>query len=127
MKGYALHCDDEYGLVLSNSRGLENWQKFEKIVGILLDDSHFSNYDTLFAWKVNHHLAGAREPYAWRAALEEIKNSDLDAKCSHIEDREEATFMSDKPTILKIAGEITNALMHSYDSRHKISFVQTFS
>ena len=30
--------------------------------------------------------------------------------------------MSDKPMMLKIAGEITNGLMHSYTSRHKTKF-----
>lgn len=80
----------------------------------------------LYAWKEGHHHALAKEQYAWRSALEEIKNSDLSSKCADVK-REDAVLMADKPVMLKIAGEITNALMHSYTSRHKISFVQRTS
>lgn len=99
------------------------WSSLERLIALLLIDSRFSSLDTLYAWKEGQHAALAKEPYAWRAALEEIKNSDLSAKCSGLS-REEAVLMADKPTMLKIAGEITNALMHSYTSRHKIRFVQ---
>ncbi len=124
---YALSCDDEPGLVLSNWRALEVWGALEKLIQILLKDSNFSNFKVLYAWKENRHLALAKEPYAWRAAIEEIKNSDLTAKCAMIENREEAALMSDKPTMLKIAGEITNSLMHSYTARHKLNFSQRVS
>ncbi|MGA2875227.1 MAG: hypothetical protein ABSE82_06775 [Nitrososphaerales archaeon] len=124
---YALVCDDESGLVLSNWRALEVWSALEKLIQMLLKDSDFSNFKVLYSWKENHHLAVAKEPYAWRAAIEEIKNSDLTAKCAMIENREEATLMSDKPTMLKIAGEITNGLMHSYAARHKLNFSQRVS
>ena len=124
---YALCCEDESGLVISNWRTLEVWEALEKLIRILLRDSDFSNFSVLYAWKESHHLAQAKEPYAWRAAIEEIKNSDLTAKCEEIENREEATLMSDKPTMLKIAGEITNSLMHSYTARHKLNFAQRAS
>ncbi|MHB1868353.1 MAG: hypothetical protein ACYCPP_05345 [Nitrososphaerales archaeon] len=119
---YALCCDDESGIALSNWRALEIWGSLEKLILILLKDSNFSTHSILYSWKDGHHLALAKEPYSWRAALEEIKNSDLLAKCAHLEKGEEKTLITDKPTMLKIAGEITNGLMHSYTSRHKISF-----
>jgi hypothetical protein len=124
---YSISCDDESGLVLSNWRALEVWEALEKLIAILLKDSGFSTFDMLYAWKEKHHQALAKEPYVWRAAIEEIKNSDLTAKCSKVANREEATLMSDKPTMLKIAGEVTNSLMHSYTSRHKLSFAQRAS
>jgi hypothetical protein len=124
---YALSCDDESGLVLSNWHALEVWRTLEKLIQILLKDSDFSTHDALYSWKEDHHQALAKEPYAWRAAIEEIKNCDLNAKCSSVENREEANLMSDKPAMLKLAGEITNSLMHSYSARHKLSFTQRIS
>ncbi len=126
-QNYALKCDDENGVVLSNWRGIESWQALEKLIGFLLEHSNFSNYQNLYGWKQGHHLAQAKEPYAWRAALEEIKNSDLSVMCSNLKDREEATLISDKPTMLKISGEIANSLMHSYTARHHVSFIQRVS
>lgn len=117
---------NESGTILSNWRSLETWGSLERLIGILLKDSNFSSHETLYAWKDGQHLALAKEPYAWRAALEEIKNSDLSTKCADVS-REDAVLLADKPTMLKIAGEITNALMHSYTARHKISFVQRAS
>lgn len=121
-----MSCINESGTILSNWRALETWESLEKLIAILLKDSNFSSHEMLYAWKEGQHLALAKEPYAWRAALEEIKNTDLSAKCSGVS-KEEAVLMADKPTMLKVAGEITNALMHSYTSRHKISFVQRAS
>ena len=102
------------------------WNALERLIAILLKDSSFSSQETLYAWKEGEHRALAKEPYAWRAALEEIKNSDLSAKCVGLS-KQEIILMADKPAMLKIAGEITNALMHSYTLRHKISFVQRMS
>jgi hypothetical protein len=127
LEDYALSCDNESGLILSNWRSLEHWNSLEKLLVILLKDSSFAKYDQLYAWKRGHHLALAKEPYAWRGAIEEIKNSNLVAKCSSMENREEASMMCDKPTMLKIAGEITNGLMHSYTSRHRLNFIQRVS
>jgi len=119
---YALCCDDESGLALSNWRALETWEALEKLILILLKDSNFSTHSMLYSWKDGHHLALAKEPYSWRAALEEIKSSDLSVKCAGLEKGEEKILMADKPAMLKIAGEITNGLMHSYTTRHKVSF-----
>ena len=81
----------------------------------------------LYAWKEQHHRATAREPYAWRAVLEEIKNSDLGSKCADLQGKEEFVLMTDKPTMLKIAGEITSSLLHSYLFETPDLFVQSVS
>ncbi|MGI0091644.1 MAG: hypothetical protein ACREBS_08045 [Nitrososphaerales archaeon] len=125
---YAISCDDEHGLVLSNYHALDIWEALGDLIEILRKQSNFSSQEMLFSWKEKpRHHAQAREPYAWRAAMEEIKNSDLPAKCADVKDRFAATLMSDKPVMLKIAGEITSCLMHSYSSRHRLSFSQRVS
>jgi hypothetical protein len=120
---FAIKCDDEAS-VLSNSRLEETWKTLDDLILILLRSSDFSSEMLLFAWKREPgHLASAREPYAWRAALEEIKNSDLSSKCQGLKgDGEKYILITDKPAMLKVAGEITSALLHSYTSRHRISF-----
>lgn len=121
-----MRCEVEPSRILSNWRSLDIWQALEKLIIILLKDSGFSSFQTLYAWKQAKHLALANEPYAWRAALEEIKNSDLSVMCAGVPP-EDSVLMADKPVMLKVAGEITNALMHSYDARHRVSFVQRTS
>lgn len=127
MQDYALCCVEESGLALSNWHSLELWNSLEKLTGILLRDSNFSSFNYLYAWKEGDHLAMAKEPYAWRAAIEKIKDSDLATKCESVKNREEAILMSDKPAMLKLAGEIANALMHSYTARHKLNFTHRIS
>jgi len=122
---YSIVCLDEPDPhVLSNERSLEIWSAFDELVLSLLSDSAFSSEVVLFAWKrESRHLAIAKEPYAWRAAIEEIKNSDLADKARSFKgDPEKFILITDKPVMLKIAGEITSALLHSYSSRHRISF-----
>lgn len=126
IQNYALCCVDESQAILSNWRSLELWDSLERLITLLLKEASFSSLQTLYAWKEGGHQALSKEPYAWRTALEEIKNSDLSAKCAN-ESRENAVLMADKPTMLKIAGEVTNALMHSYTLRHKITFIQRTS
>lgn len=126
MNDYAISCDAEASLALSNKHSLELWQSLEKLIGILVDSSHFSTFAELYEWKQPHHLAKAKEPYSWRAALEEIKNSDISVKCANVSG-ELRVLMTDKPAMLKIAGEITNSLLHSYTSRHKLTFGQCIS
>lgn len=122
---FVLICNDEPLLApLSNGRTEDSWEGIEDLLRILLKDSKFASETDLFAWKKSGHLASAREPYAWRAAIEEIKESDLTARCDSVrENGEKFILITDKPAMLKIAGEITNGLFHSYTSRHKISFV----
>ena len=88
----------------------------------LVKQTNFAKPDILFSWKKTHHQAEAKEPYFWRFALDELKNSDLTAVCSEARGREDFVLMRDKPAMLKIGGEITNSLMHSYTARHKITF-----
>jgi len=124
---FAIICDDESGLILSNERPSDIWDSLQDLMRVLLKDSKFADESLLFSWNESHHQATAKEPYAWRAALDEIKNSDLGAKCGEFRGREEFVLMTDRPTMLKIASEITSALLHSYSSRHRISFVQSVS
>jgi hypothetical protein len=122
---FAIACNDEAGTpLISNKRREEIWSTLRDLVVCLLKDSKLSSEDVLFAWmKEPRHLASSREPYGWRAVLEEIKNSDLGTRCeSFRKDPEEFVLITDKPVMLKIAGEITNCLLHSYTSRHRISF-----
>lgn len=122
---FVLICNDEpLHPTLSNGRTEEDWNAVEDLLRILLKDSRFASESDLFVWKKPAHLASAREPYAWRAAIEEIKNSDLTAKCNSTGgNREKFVLVTDKPAMLKIAGEITSGLFHSYTSRHRISLV----
>jgi hypothetical protein len=122
---FVIICDDEGGMALSNERGMKVWKALDDLLLRLLSDTQFADESTLYSWqKEPRHSASAKEPYAWRAALEEIKNTDLTSKCeSFREDSEKFIVMTDKPTMLKVAGEITSCLLHSYTSRHKISFV----
>ena len=121
---FSILCTDE-SLILSNERALEVWLTLDDLLEILLKESSFASSTILFTWKSEpRHLASAKEPYAWRAAIEEIKDSDLNVKCAALKvDPDKFVLITDKPVMLKIAGEITSAVLHSYTSRHGISFV----
>jgi hypothetical protein len=122
---YAIICTEEpAGTFLSNQRKKLVWDTLDELLKTLLHTSQFADESILFSWKrESKHLASAREPYSWRAALDEIKNSDLPSKCETFRgDAEKFVLITDKPVMLKIAGEITNSLLHSYSSRHRISF-----
>lgn len=119
---YSISCVDEGGLHLSNSHEEEMWNSIQKLLELLVRETQFSSMQTLFAWKENKgHRASAREAYAWRGAIEEIKNNDLMKVTSSLKP-EEVTLIADKPAMLKMAGEITNALLHSYGKMHLIRF-----
>jgi hypothetical protein len=123
---FSIVCTDEpLSTGLSNERPLGVWIALDELVLALLKESAFASEYTLFAWKSEpRHLATAKEPYAWRSAIEEIKNSDLPSRAQIFRvDPEKFVLVTDKPVMLKIAGEITSALLHSYSSRHRISFV----
>ncbi|HYB03424.1 MAG TPA: hypothetical protein VED17_03105 [Nitrososphaerales archaeon] len=127
---FSIVCNDEpLSTALSNERELRVWLALQELVLALLADSGFTSEAMLFAWKNEpRHLATAKEPYAWRAAIEEIKNSDLPSKAQIFrKDPEKFVLITDKPVMLKIAGEITSALLHSYSSRHRISFAPVHS
>ncbi len=121
-KFYVVSCDDEGNLPLSNKHTGQIWMSVQKLLQILVRDSQFASMQTLFAWKERpHYRATAKEAYAWRGAIEEIKNNDLVEKCKGL-NRSEVLLLADKPTMLKIAGETTNALQHSYTRGHAITF-----
>ena len=117
----AISCDAESRLI-SNEHPDEIWDAFQQMMELLVKQTQFANPDILFAWKEAHHQASAKEPYVWRGALDELKNSDLSILCGDARGQENFVLMADKPTMLKIGGEITNSLMHSYTSRHRITF-----
>ncbi|MDG6997585.1 MAG: hypothetical protein JRN15_00555 [Nitrososphaerota archaeon] len=123
----AIICDDEGGRTISNIHDEELWVALESLLLILRTGSNFVPNGILEKWKTPHHQVSASEVYAWRASMEEIKNCDLAAKCAAKREDSLYSLMIDKPTMLKISGEITNALMHAYNSRHKISFNQNAS
>src|SRR5271156_3194541 len=99
---FSIICDTESGLVLSNERAPDIWDSLQDLITVLLKNSDFTDKTILAAWKEQHHQAVAREPYAWRAAIEEIKNSDLTALCSDFRGKESFVLITDKPTMLKI-------------------------
>jgi hypothetical protein len=121
---FAIICNDERGIILTGVRSAKFWRTLDDLVLTLLQSSNFSQEAILFSWKSqDHHVASAREAYSWRAALDEIKNSDLTEKCSKFrQDSEKFLFLTDKPAMLKIAGEVTNSLLHSNTRGHRISF-----
>ena len=111
---FIISCDDEGNLSLSNKHEEEIWMSVQKLLGILVKDSQFTSMQTLFLWKEKpHHRASAKEAYSWRVAIEEIKNNYLVEKCKGLSPSERL-LLADKPAMLKIAGETTNALLHSY-------------
>ena len=121
-----IFCDNESRL-LSNDWDQDLWDAFQQMMEILITKSKPAGRETLFAWREPHHVAIAKEPYAWRAALDALKDSDLTATFIEFKGREDFVLMTDKPTMLKLGGEITNSLMHSYTTKHKISFRQVES
>ncbi len=121
---YSITCDDEDGLVLSNAREQYLWDSFETLIRILAEEgsSVLPPISALMAWKeVPHRKATAKDEYSWRALIELVKNSDLRRVCNG-RSAEELVILTDKPTMLKIAGEVTNAYMHSYNLGHRITF-----
>jgi len=123
---FALVCNDEVANFLSNSRSKNVWAALEDLVKTLGQSGRLPEEKILFAWEREPpHCATAKEAYGWRAVLEEIKNADLTTKCiEYRADPEKFVLITDKPTMLKVAGEVTNSLLHSNTSRHKISFVK---
>ncbi len=124
MQRFAITCDDENGAVLSNKSELSTWQALEGLVGIFKEKSLVGSFDAFIAMKISGHAASARETYAWREVLEAIKNNDLKELCAGFKDQMIQSLIMDRPVMLKIAGEVTNALMHSYNLKHKITFSQ---
>ena len=113
--------------MLSSEMESEAWQAIERLIPVLADDASF--VALLFSWKgAGGSLTSARETYAWRKAIDMIKENDLEEKCkSLVIEGPVLSLMKSKPIMLRVAGEITNSLMHSYNLRHKIVFFHTAS
>ncbi|MGI0084044.1 MAG: hypothetical protein ACREBQ_03080 [Nitrososphaerales archaeon] len=113
--------------MLSSEMELQVWQAIERLMPVL--DEGLSLATLLFSWKKEpESLTSARETYAWRKAIDMIKESDLQEKCRSLEiEGSVLSLMNSKPIMLRIAGEITNSLIHSYNLRHRIAFFQTAS
>lgn len=145
---FAIRCENEGGAILSSRIEGEAWDSIERLVELLgkregtratssmssmVHGSSIAS-DTLFSWRhEENHLAGAREAYAWRDAIDQIKACDLDEIASSYSKRarsnvspssREIELMKSKPIMLRLAGEITNTLLHSYNNRHEITFFQ---
>jgi hypothetical protein len=102
------------------------WVSIETLVRSLGSKSGGAD-PKLFGWKERGYLAQPKDPFTWRRIIDEIKDKDLSFIASTLDGEQEervASLMKSKPIMLKIAGEITNALYHSYQNRHKISLVQ---
>jgi hypothetical protein len=118
---FAIFCDGE-GMIFSSKIERPAWQALEKLVAVL-DES--SSKATMFGWKSQGYQATARDTYAWRRAIDAIKEADLSLLASKIQNPGEgAPLMKSKPIMLRVTGEVTNALIHSYQNQHKIRFIQ---
>ncbi|MHB1908944.1 MAG: hypothetical protein ACYCQJ_08745 [Nitrososphaerales archaeon] len=112
---YAIKCESE-NVLISNKIEEKAWDSIHELLKSLKADTH----NFLFVWQhEQNHFANAREVYAWRDVIESIKASEL----SEIDSKLTNSLLKSKPIMLRLAGEIANALIHSYNNKHKISFV----
>jgi hypothetical protein len=120
---YALVCVTELGIELSSELESEAWDANETLVELLNVGD-----DDLFAWKKpgSSHLANSRETYAWRKVIDSIKTANLEDLTPKVASKRtpSSPLIKSKPIMLRVAGEITNSLLHSYNNRHRIAFVQ---
>jgi hypothetical protein len=119
---HAIVCEEER-TVLSSKLPDEAWIAIEQLVQRLEDSSRPGD---LVAWKGTGYMATSRDVFAWRRSIDAIKETELSvlAESQSGEKEGAATLMRSKPIMLRVAGEITNALNHSYQNRHRIGFVQ---
>jgi hypothetical protein len=125
-KNFAIKCEVE-SLVISSSFEKEAWDSIEALVESQEKEVSNSSAIILFLWKKErNHLATAKETYIWRKVIDSIKASDLAQISSDLNKLGKGAFplAGSKPIMLRVAGEITNALIHSYSHQHKISFIQ---
>jgi hypothetical protein len=113
--------------------GLEAWNSIEKLVEALgIQEESNISYEGrscgLFDWmEGENYLATARETYSWRRVIDSIKDADLTRLDLQIQEKgrtQPTALVRSKPIMLRVAGEITNALIHSYARQHKIRFAQ---
>ena len=127
MTWFQFVCNSEKNEPISNRIDEKTVNSFESLLAIFRKRFIQESSNLLELWKSKNHQASAKEPYAWREVLELVKSSDLSSLCSGIQDPELRKKMTDRPLMLKIAGEVTNAMSHSYNSKHRISFAQIIS
>ena len=124
---FAIECCEEH-TVLSSKMERAAWSAIESLARCLNHDLSLAAKDQMFTWRAQNYLANARDPYAWRRLIDQIKDEiDLSAALARCQDRGEESVLNlakSKPIMLKISGEIANALIHSYQNRHAISFRQ---
>jgi hypothetical protein len=122
---FAILCDSEQ-VVLSSKTEDKAWTAVEALAQQLNSSLSEAGLRVMFGWKGKSHMADAKETYAWRRTIDSIKESDLSAQASMWTGASEDVrlLIKSRPIMLRMAGEITNALMHSYQNRHKISFSQ---
>jgi hypothetical protein len=124
---FALVCETESGIVLSSELEREAWDANETLVKLLLKENGKKDDDLLFSWKKlgKTHLASSKETYSWRGIIDSIKAANLeDIHANKIESAKRSPLIKSKPIMLRVAGEITNSLLHSYNYRHRIAFIQ---
>lgn len=123
---FVLVCETESGIVLSSELEREAWKANETLVKVLLKQSGRED-DLLFSWKKlgTSHLASSKETYAWRGVIDSIKAANLEEMSANKIGRARwSPLIKSKPIMLRVAGEITNSLLHSYNNRHRIAFIQ---
>lgn len=128
MTFFAFKCETEKGLVITSTLEEAAWKAVEELVVFLIGNESNSKGEELFSWKKEKgHQANAKETYAWRNVIESIKTIDLESLSSDGGQEKEGSVSGlrrSRPIMLRVAGDITNALIHSYDNRHRITFFQ---
>ena len=127
---FSIVCLDEPSSPeLSNNHPEEIWSALEILVLALMSGGEGGTTDNtsiaaLFAWKgPAGRRVSAREAYAWRGVIDEIKSADLNEVASKIKiSPDSSVLLRDRPAMLKIAGEVANALFHSYTAKHSVAF-----
>jgi hypothetical protein len=125
---FAISCDTESSMLISSKLEIEAWDSILSLVEILRRDKYPSVKDSLFAWRYQQsYLSNAKQTYEWRGIIDSIKEANLSALASELQ-REgrmnPSELVKSRPIMLRVAGEITNALIHSYTNQHRISFFQ---
>jgi hypothetical protein len=126
-KRFGIVCRSEADLLLTSKWEEEILTSLETLCRLLDKNKNVGN-ESLERMKNSHLLAGARDFYAWRQFIEAIKEASLNSVADKARvDEGSKRLLTDRPLMLKIAGEITNALFHSYNMKHVISMSQTVS
>jgi hypothetical protein len=127
---FAIRCDSESQSLISSKIEREAWDSIQRLAEFLVQkEKSPAVRNSLFAWREQKaHLADARETYAWRGLIDSIKAADLSEAALQMQRNQKYTrassLVTSKPIMLRIAGEITNALLHSYTYKHRITFFQ---